>query len=73
MDFRDISLLQLTLCPIRFWEIAIPLMAVLIPMFMLRDIKRLGHYMQKRLMQQSLTKVGVIDKVQLAIAYSVKY
>ncbi|KAF5385150.1 hypothetical protein D9615_001084 [Tricholomella constricta] len=31
-----------------FWEIALPLMAVLIPMFMWSDIKSLAHYIQKR-------------------------
>ncbi|EMD39334.1 hypothetical protein CERSUDRAFT_112973 [Gelatoporia subvermispora B] len=37
-----------------FWEIAIPVMAIVIPLFMFRDIKRLGHYVQKRMTQQSI-------------------
>ena len=37
----------------RFWKIAIPVMAVLIPLSTLPDIKRLVHYAQKKMMAKS--------------------
>lgn len=45
----------LRLC--RFWEIAIPVMAVVIPLFLFNDMKRIAHYMEKRLTRRKITKV----------------
>ncbi|OCH89796.1 hypothetical protein OBBRIDRAFT_756041, partial [Obba rivulosa] len=39
-----------------FWEISIPVLLVIVFLFMFQDIKRLGHYMQKRATRQSVTK-----------------
>ncbi|KAI6120937.1 hypothetical protein EDD16DRAFT_809478 [Pisolithus croceorrhizus] len=35
-----------------FWEIAIPLMSVIIPLFLWPDFKRMSHHMQKRWMER---------------------
>ncbi|KIJ66521.1 hypothetical protein HYDPIDRAFT_86366 [Hydnomerulius pinastri MD-312] len=40
-----------------FWEIAIPVMAVVIPIFMWPDIKRVAHYAAKRFAARSQQKV----------------
>ncbi|KAI0756135.1 hypothetical protein C8Q80DRAFT_1264232 [Daedaleopsis nitida] len=39
-----------------FWEIAIPVMLVVIPAFMLNDLKRLGHYLDKRMRSRKINK-----------------
>ncbi|KIK71539.1 hypothetical protein GYMLUDRAFT_186369 [Collybiopsis luxurians FD-317 M1] len=40
-----------------FWEIAIPVMAVVIPMFLMPDLKRLFRYVQKRMASQKAIKL----------------
>ncbi|KAF8640775.1 hypothetical protein AX17_000425 [Amanita inopinata Kibby_2008] len=40
-----------------FWEIAIPLMIVLVPIFIWPDLRRLGHYVKKRAVAQSTLRV----------------
>ncbi|TFK24275.1 magnesium transporter [Coprinopsis marcescibilis] len=37
-----------------FWQIALPVMAVVIPLFLWRDISRGVHYMQKRLLKRKI-------------------
>ncbi|KIO07082.1 hypothetical protein M404DRAFT_137500 [Pisolithus tinctorius Marx 270] len=41
-----------------FWEIAIPVMIVLIPSFLWPDIRRMLHYVQKRYVERRQRKVG---------------
>jgi hypothetical protein len=40
-----------------FWEIALPLMAVIIPFFLWSDIVRVAHYMKKKLLARRIKKV----------------
>lgn len=40
-----------------FWEVAIPIMAVIIPLFVLPDIKRMIHYVEKRISANQAMKV----------------
>ncbi|KAJ7056655.1 magnesium transporter [Mycena amicta] len=39
-----------------FWEIALPVMAVVLPIFITPDIKRMLHYVQKRILTKKITK-----------------
>ncbi|KAH9923191.1 uncharacterized protein BXZ73DRAFT_91487 [Epithele typhae] len=39
-----------------FWEIALPLMAVVIPLFLFNDFKRMAHYIEKRLTRRAVVK-----------------
>ncbi|RPD82705.1 hypothetical protein L226DRAFT_476045 [Lentinus tigrinus ALCF2SS1-7] len=39
-----------------FWEIAIPVMIVVIPLFLFSDFKRMGHYIEKRLRRHKIKK-----------------
>ncbi|KAJ3782239.1 magnesium transporter [Lentinula aff. detonsa] len=39
-----------------FWEIAIPVMLVVIPMFLMPDLKRMLHYIEKRMVSQKALK-----------------
>ncbi|KAG6911291.1 hypothetical protein DXG01_002130 [Tephrocybe rancida] len=39
-----------------FWEIALPLMAVIVPLFMWSDIKALWHYIQKKMTAKEAVK-----------------
>ncbi|KZT67335.1 hypothetical protein DAEQUDRAFT_767243 [Daedalea quercina L-15889] len=39
-----------------FWEIAIPIMMVVAPLFLWPDFMRLGQYIQKRFIRRSITK-----------------
>jgi hypothetical protein len=41
----------------RFWIIALPLMAVVLPVFIVPDIKRMIHYVQKRILAKKIVKV----------------
>ncbi|KAJ8475432.1 hypothetical protein ONZ45_g15609 [Pleurotus djamor] len=41
-----------------FWEIAIPVMLVVIPVFVAPDIARLWHYLKKKMMTNKVAKVG---------------
>ncbi|KAJ7880974.1 hypothetical protein B0H14DRAFT_2705638 [Mycena olivaceomarginata] len=41
-------------CP--FWIIALPLMAVVLPVFIVPDIKRMIHYVQKRILAKKIVK-----------------
>ena len=41
----------------RFWEIAIPVMLVVVPLFLLNDFKRVAHYIEKRAKRRAITKV----------------
>ena len=40
-----------------FWEIAIPVMLVVVPLFLWGDLKRMGHYIDKRLRRRKINKV----------------
>ena len=40
-----------------FWEIALPVMAAVIPLFMWPDLARMYHYVKKRWMAQKVQKV----------------
>lgn len=40
-----------------FWELAIPLLVLVIPIFLISDIKRLWHYMQKKREAQRVSRV----------------
>ncbi|KAI6031228.1 hypothetical protein PISMIDRAFT_88428 [Pisolithus microcarpus 441] len=42
-----------------FWEIAIPVMIVIIPLFLWPDFRRMSHYVQKRLVEKRKRKVGL--------------
>jgi len=39
-----------------FWEIALPVMAVVLPIFIIPDIKRMIHYVQKRILTKKAVK-----------------
>lgn len=39
-----------------FWIIALPVMAIVIPMFLLQDIKRMFHYLSKKMSGRRVTK-----------------
>lgn len=56
----DIPMLWLLLIEpqYRFWEIAIPVMLVIIPCFALPDFKRMFHYIQKRMSTKNAIKVS---------------
>ncbi|KAJ7454681.1 magnesium transporter [Mycena latifolia] len=40
----------------RFWIIALPVMAVVLPIFIVPDIKRMIHYVQKRILTKKVVK-----------------
>ena len=42
----------------RFWIIAIPVMAIVVPLFLWNDIQRLVHYMQKRMIVKRVKRVS---------------
>lgn len=44
------------IAPNSFWEIAIPIMVVIIPAFILPDIQRMFHYVQKQLASKKAVK-----------------
>ncbi|KAI0701239.1 hypothetical protein C8T65DRAFT_741768 [Cerioporus squamosus] len=39
-----------------FWEIAIPVMLVVVPLFMFSDFKRMGHYIEKRFRRHKINR-----------------
>ncbi|KAH9910487.1 cora-like Mg2+ transporter protein-domain-containing protein [Epithele typhae] len=39
-----------------FWEVAIPLMLTIMPMFFLSDLRRLKHYLEKRTQRHAIKK-----------------
>ena len=41
----------------RFWEIAIPLMAIVIPVFLYGDVVRMVHYIQKKILVTKVEQV----------------
>ena len=41
----------------RFWEIAIPLMVVVVPLFLWSDFRRIAHYFEERLAGHKIKKV----------------
>ena len=43
-----------------FWEVAIPVMLVVIPLFMWGDIQRLAHYIDKRWKRRRINKVRLV-------------
>ena len=43
-----------------FWEVAIPVMLAVIPLFMWGDIQRLAHYMDKRWKRRRIYKVRLV-------------
>lgn len=42
----------------RFWEIAIPVMVIVVPIFMWNDILQGAHYMKKRWVDRKIRKVS---------------
>lgn len=44
-----------------FWEIALPVLAVCIPLFLWGDIMRVVHYLKKRWLARTIKKVGVVS------------
>lgn len=40
-----------------FWIIALPVMAIVVPIFMWSDIERMWHYFQKRVAARSVKQV----------------
>ncbi|KAI6031234.1 hypothetical protein BKA83DRAFT_4197471 [Pisolithus microcarpus] len=49
-----------------FWEIAIPVMTVIISLFLWPDFKRMSHYVQKRLVERRKRKVGLFTSFIVA-------
>ena len=43
----------------RFWVIALPLMAIVVPVFLWSDIQRMVHYVRKRIITRNVKKVSV--------------
>ena len=48
-----------------FWELAIPMMIILIPGFLFSDFKRLAHYIEKRMKRRKIYQVGCSLRVYL--------
>ena len=44
-----------------FWYIAVPVMAVVLPVALWSDIKKMVHYLQKRVATKNAVKVSAID------------
>ena len=53
-----------------FWEIGIPVMIVVIPLFLWSDFTRMGHYFEKRLMGHKIKKVRFCRDMSKFILYS---
>lgn len=47
--------LELSICS--FWIIALPVMAIVLPLFLWSDLKRVWHYLQKRMAKRSVKQV----------------
>ncbi|KAF5346159.1 hypothetical protein D9758_009966 [Tetrapyrgos nigripes] len=50
-----------------FWEIAIPVMVVVVPLFLFADIKRGAHYLMKRMQSEKASKVCVFTVWTLSL------
>lgn len=55
-----ISLISKYMCLQRnsYWIIAIPLMAIVVPLFLLNDLKRMVHFVQKKIIAKDVKKVA---------------
>ena len=51
------SLLPILNTLLRFWEIALPVMAIVIPLFLRSDIKRAAHFVQKKMLAKGVQEV----------------
>jgi len=58
VSFYTHDLIRSNLPSDSFWAIALPLMAVVVPMFMWPDFKRMWQYAKKRILAQKTKKVG---------------
>lgn len=41
-----------------FWEVAIPVMVVCVPVFLWQDLVRMIHFIKKRFLSKQIKKVG---------------
>ncbi|KAI0028013.1 hypothetical protein K488DRAFT_59781 [Vararia minispora EC-137] len=57
MNFH--TMWSLTNSDLFFWELAIPIMAVVVPLFMWSDIKRMALYVKKRMLARRIVKQNV--------------
>jgi hypothetical protein len=44
----------------RFWIIALPMMAIVIPLFLYADITRLAHSLKKRMIAKAAAQVSIL-------------
>lgn len=69
-SFLSSDALAYLVFPCRFWEIAIPVMVIVIPLFLFSDFKRMAHYIEKRLKRRKITKVrGLWGFIYTAITH----
>jgi len=55
-----------------FWYIAIPVMAVVVPIALWSDVKKMVHYLQKRVATKNAVKVSAIDlRVDFDLEFSI--
>ena len=52
-----------------FWIIALPVMSILIPVFLIEDIKKMFHYILKRMSTRRVVKVCSFILLRLAVRY----
>ncbi|KAL6307808.1 hypothetical protein BKA93DRAFT_877843 [Sparassis latifolia] len=59
MNFENMWSIHHNHTDVIFWIIALPLMTIVITMFMWSDLKKMAHYVDKRLMRKKVKRVGV--------------